>query len=66
MVTVMDCRSTQDTVVSGLDEYPSYYFPLYAHNAPLTAHSGLNRQELLSQIHNHIIKQNRLVGTYLR
>lgn len=43
-----------------------YYFHLYALDAPLDAGAGLTRQELLSRIHDQIIEQNRLVGTYQR
>ena len=43
-----------------------YFFHLYALDAPVDAEPGLTRQELLRRIDDHIIEQNRLVGTYER
>jgi len=41
-----------------------YYFWIYALNAPLDAAPGLSRRELLDAMSEHIIQQNRVVGTY--
>jgi Raf kinase inhibitor-like YbhB/YbcL family protein len=43
-----------------------YYFWLYALDTEIDAGSGLTRAELLEQIKDHVIEQNRLVGTYER
>ena len=43
-----------------------YFFHLYALDAPLGAGPGLTREDLLERIDDHIIEQNRIVGTYSR
>lgn len=43
-----------------------YFFHLYALDAPLDAAPGLTADELLSLMDEHIIEQNRLVGTFER
>jgi Raf kinase inhibitor-like YbhB/YbcL family protein len=43
-----------------------YYFWLYALDPELDAEPGLTRAELLERIEDHVIEQNRLVGTYER
>ncbi len=43
-----------------------YYFWLYALNQALDLKSGLNREELLNAIADHVTAQARLVGTYER
>ena len=41
-----------------------YYFWLYALDADLGLEPGLDRQELLSRIEDHVIEQARTIGTY--
>lgn len=41
-----------------------YYFWLYALDTELDADPGLSRADLLARIEDHVIEQNRLVGTY--
>lgn len=43
-----------------------YYFWVYALDTEVDAGPGLTRDELLDRIGDHIIEQNRLVGTYER
>lgn len=43
-----------------------YYFWLYALDTEIGDGPGLTRHELLQRIGEHIIEQNRLVGTYER
>ncbi len=43
-----------------------YFFHIYALDAQLQAEPGLSRAELLSLMDEHIIEQNRLVGTFER
>lgn len=43
-----------------------YFFHLYAIDTELDAGSGLSRGELLEKIDDHIIEQNRVVGTFER
>lgn len=43
-----------------------YFFHLYALDSALGAGPGLSRAELMSRIDDHIIEQNRLVGTFER
>jgi Raf kinase inhibitor-like YbhB/YbcL family protein len=43
-----------------------YYFWLYALDAELNLESGLQREQLLDAIANHVIEQARLVGVYER
>lgn len=43
-----------------------YYFWLYALDTELDAEPGLTRAELLERIEDHVIEQNRVVGTYER
>ena len=43
-----------------------YFFHLYALDTSLGAAPGLTRDELLGQIDEHIIEQNRIVGHYER
>lgn len=43
-----------------------YYFWLYALDAEVDAGPGLSRAELLERIADHVIAQERLVGTYER
>lgn len=43
-----------------------YYFWVYALDSEIDAGPGLSRAELLSRIEDHIIEQNRVVGTYSR
>lgn len=43
-----------------------YYFWIYALDTEIDAEPGLNRRELLDRISEHIVEQNRLVGTYER
>ena len=43
-----------------------YYFWLYALDRSLELQAGLNREELLDAIADHVIAQARLVGTYQR
>jgi Raf kinase inhibitor-like YbhB/YbcL family protein len=41
-----------------------YYFWVYALDTEVDAGPGLSREELLEQISDHVIEQNRVVGTY--
>jgi hypothetical protein len=41
-----------------------YYFWIYALDTELRAGPGLNRRELLDAMSDHILEQNRVVGTY--
>ncbi len=41
-----------------------YYFWVYALDANVDAEPGLTREQLLGKIEDHIIEQNRVVGTY--
>lgn len=41
-----------------------YYFHVYALDSEVDAGPGLTREELLEKIDDHIIEQNRVVGTY--
>lgn len=41
-----------------------YYFWIYALDAEVDAEPGLTRAQLLDRIADHIIEQNRVVGTY--
>jgi Raf kinase inhibitor-like YbhB/YbcL family protein len=41
-----------------------YYFHLYALDTEVDADPGLTREQLLERIADHVIEQNRLVGTY--
>lgn len=41
-----------------------YYFWVYCLDAPLNAAAGLSRRELLDHMSDHIVEQNRIVGTY--
>lgn len=41
-----------------------YYFHIYALDSEVDAGPGLTREELLEKIDDHIIEQNRVVGTY--
>jgi Raf kinase inhibitor-like YbhB/YbcL family protein len=43
-----------------------YYFWLYALDTELDDGPGLTRAELLDRIADHVIEQNRVVGTYSR
>jgi Raf kinase inhibitor-like YbhB/YbcL family protein len=43
-----------------------YFFHLYALDAVLDAAPGLTRDELVKRIDEHIIEQNRVVGTFER
>ncbi len=43
-----------------------YYFWVYALDTELDAEPGLSRAELLERIEDHVIEQNRIVGTYAR
>ncbi len=43
-----------------------YYFWVYALDTELDLDPGLSRADLLAAISDHIIEQNRLVGTYER
>lgn len=43
-----------------------YYFWLYALDTELDQGPGLSRAELLDAIEDHVIEQNRIVGTYER
>ena len=43
-----------------------YYFWLYALDTELNLKSGMNREQLLDAIANHVIEQARLVGFYER
>ena len=43
-----------------------YFFHVYALDAPVDAAAGLSRTELLALIDDHIIEQNRIVGTFER
>lgn len=43
-----------------------YFFHLYAIDTELDAESGLTREQLLEKIDDHIIEQNRVVGTFER
>jgi Raf kinase inhibitor-like YbhB/YbcL family protein len=43
-----------------------YYFWVYALDTEVDAGPGLSRSELLDMIGDHIIEQNRVVGTYSR
>lgn len=41
-----------------------YYFWIYALDTELGAEAGLSRRELLDAMSDHILEQNRVVGTY--
>ncbi|MBW3561158.1 MAG: YbhB/YbcL family Raf kinase inhibitor-like protein [Actinobacteria bacterium] len=41
-----------------------YYFWVYALDTELDLKPGLTRDELLDDISDHIVEQNRLIGTY--
>lgn len=41
-----------------------YYFWLYALDTEIDAEAGLSRADLLARIEDHVIEQNRVVGTY--
>jgi Raf kinase inhibitor-like YbhB/YbcL family protein len=41
-----------------------YYFWVYALDTEVDAGPGLSREELLDRIGDHVIEQNRVVGTY--
>ncbi|MPZ87760.1 MAG: YbhB/YbcL family Raf kinase inhibitor-like protein [Nitriliruptorales bacterium] len=43
-----------------------YYFWVYALDTEIDAAPGLTRHELLERIQDHVIEQNRIVGTYSR
>jgi hypothetical protein len=43
-----------------------YHFRLYALNAPLSASQGLDKKGLFGALHNHILAEAELVGTYER
>jgi Raf kinase inhibitor-like YbhB/YbcL family protein len=43
-----------------------YYFWVYALDTEVDAGPGLSRAELLERIEDHVIEQNRVVGTYER
>lgn len=43
-----------------------YYFWIYALDAEMDLEPGLNRHQLLEHLQDHIIEQNRVVGTYQR
>jgi Raf kinase inhibitor-like YbhB/YbcL family protein len=41
-----------------------YYFWIYALDTELRAGPGLSRRELLDAMNDHILEQNRVIGTY--
>ena len=43
-----------------------YYFWIYALDTELGVRPGLNRRQLLDAMSDHILEQNRVVGTYER
>ncbi len=48
------------------DNAHHYHFRLYALDADLSLPPGANRDQIFSMIHNHILGQTELVGTYER
>ena len=43
-----------------------YYFKLYALSAPIEAEPGLDKKAVLAKIHDHVLAEGALMGTYQR
>ncbi|MGA2254044.1 MAG: YbhB/YbcL family Raf kinase inhibitor-like protein [Thermoguttaceae bacterium] len=43
-----------------------YHFKIYALDKPVSAPPGVDKKTLLAEIHDHVVAQGELVGTYQR